>query len=452
MGVPILSRVVWREGMLLAQHHFQAQSRYFESAIHFAVSSVFGAPYGFLSIELDDDALWNGTAVLLRASGVMPDGLAFDFGEDESPSGLPVRDGFRAGAEGETLHLAIPSFRRRQPNLAVDEDRENGAALRYRLEEVELFDETTGDDRRRIPLGLTNFRLVLASQIPEGWVSMPLALVRPDGNGHFVADPDFIPPCLQIGASPSLLGLLRRLVEMMEAKAAAVVHGASPGGSDLAELAGHEITSYWLRHALYSALGPLRHHLGARQAHPEDLYQDLIRFAGALCTFSPDADVDEIPRYDHADPTNVFGSLERQIRKNLNVVIREGFLSLPLPKTDSHLHASPIHDPRMLGKATWVLRVKSSAPPSTIITDVTRKVKICSAEDVMRLVRDANPGLTVTHLPAPPSSIAPRVGSHYFEVSRRGKSWEIVKYYSSVGVYVPDSLPDADLELLVVPE
>jgi type VI secretion system protein ImpJ len=29
-----LSRVVWHEGMHLAQHHFQAQNRYFEDSIN----------------------------------------------------------------------------------------------------------------------------------------------------------------------------------------------------------------------------------------------------------------------------------------------------------------------------------------------------------------------------------------------------------------------------------
>ena len=46
-----LSRVVWNEGMHLAQHHFQAQSRYFEDAIQFALSSLFFAPYGLRLVE-----------------------------------------------------------------------------------------------------------------------------------------------------------------------------------------------------------------------------------------------------------------------------------------------------------------------------------------------------------------------------------------------------------------
>ncbi len=80
VGVPTLSRLVWTEGMHLAQHHFQAQCRYFESAMHFALSSVVQGIDGFVAVDLDHDALWNGTVSLVRASGVMPDGLVFDLG------------------------------------------------------------------------------------------------------------------------------------------------------------------------------------------------------------------------------------------------------------------------------------------------------------------------------------------------------------------------------------
>ena len=52
-----LSRVVWSEGMHLAQHHFQAQSRYFEDAIHFAVAQLHYRAYGLAGITLDADAL-----------------------------------------------------------------------------------------------------------------------------------------------------------------------------------------------------------------------------------------------------------------------------------------------------------------------------------------------------------------------------------------------------------
>ena len=54
-----LSHIVWNEGMHLAQHHFQAQSRFFEDTVQFALTSQFFKPYGIVASELDADALMN---------------------------------------------------------------------------------------------------------------------------------------------------------------------------------------------------------------------------------------------------------------------------------------------------------------------------------------------------------------------------------------------------------
>ena len=73
----LLSRVVWSEGMYLGPHHFQAQSRYFEDSIQFATSSLWFAGYGLAGLQLDAEALHNGTVTLLHARGIFPDGLIF---------------------------------------------------------------------------------------------------------------------------------------------------------------------------------------------------------------------------------------------------------------------------------------------------------------------------------------------------------------------------------------
>jgi type VI secretion system protein ImpJ len=55
-------------------------------------------------------------------------------------------------------------------------------------------------------------------------------------------------------------------------------------------------------------------------------------------------------------------------------------------------------------------------------------------------------------LPIPPSAIAPKVEFQYFGVSRNGACWEHIVQTRKVGVYVPDDIPGAELELLVVLE
>jgi len=118
-----LSRVVWNEGMHLAQHHFQAQSRYFEDAIQFALSNLFFAPYGLAGCELDHEAIRNDTISLLHARGILPDGLSFDIpGSDGPPESLEVRELFSPTQESHLVLLTIPAYQPGRSNFALNGD------------------------------------------------------------------------------------------------------------------------------------------------------------------------------------------------------------------------------------------------------------------------------------------------------------------------------------------
>ena len=190
-----LSRVVWNEGMHLAQHHFQAQSRYFEDAIQFALSSVFFAPYGLAGCELDGEAIRNDTVSLIHARGVLPDGLPFDIpASDAAPESLDVRELFSPTQESHLVLLTIPAYRPDRPNFELNGET-NGSLARYSAESAAMLDDTTGRDERPVSVGRKNFRLTLDTEALEELVSLPIARVRRDGAGHFMYDPEYVPPC-----------------------------------------------------------------------------------------------------------------------------------------------------------------------------------------------------------------------------------------------------------------
>lgn len=447
------SRVVWNEGMHLAQHHFQAQSRYFEESIDFALSTVCFKPFGIVGLELDAEALRNGTASLVHARGIMPDGLAFHIPEgDPAPPARDIRDDFLPTQDRQVLYLAIPRYRYGQANCALDS--EDGARDRYLAQPVPLLDETTGRDEKTVIVGRKNFRLALEAELDDGDVSLPLARIRRDGAGQFVYDPAFIPPCLQIGASPRILDLLRRLVEMLSAKSEHVASERGQATSSLAEYGPKEVAGFWLLHSLHQSLVPLRHHLETRRAHPEELYRELARLAGALCTFSLGSDPRDVPNYDHENLTDTFGELERHIRRHLEITIPTTCATIPLQRHPKYiyLHSAAIQDGRAFGSSEWILGVRSAARQAAIIRDVPSLVKLASKRDLAALVKEGTAGLTLEHLPSPPSQISPRVGNQYFRIARSGPLWRAIQETSEIGAYVPEAIPEPELELLILLE
>lgn len=447
-----LSRVIWHEGMHLAQHTFQAQSRYFEDSIQFAVSHLFFKPYGVAGIELDGEALRNGTVSVIHARGVMPDGLAFLFPDgDPPPPPLDVKPLFSPTHDSQLVLLTVPGYRPGQANCRLEATAADGADRRFVAETGLVPDETSGLDQRPVTLGRKNFRLELdAREQPADTIALPVARVRRDGAGHFIYDPAYVPPALQIGASPFLLLQLARLVDLLDGKSETILSGHTTDRKALADYASHEVASFWLSHTLRSSLAPLRHHLQTRRAHPEQLYVELGRLAGALCTFALDSHPRSLPLYDHDHLSECFEALERHIRAHLEVIVPTGCVTVPLAPSADYLHVGAVSDSRCLGPSRWFLGVRSALGAGDVIRHVPQLVKICAQKHILRLVKEAFPGLPIAHLPQAPAGISPRPGTQYFSVGTAGPCWEAMSRSADVAIYVPDPLRDAEIELKVL--
>ncbi len=462
-----LSRVVWHEGMHLAQHHFQAQSRYAEDASTFALSQLFPFPYGLSAVTLDADALRNGTVSLLQARGILPDGLAFQIPDsDPAPTPRDLSDIFSPTQESHVVHLAIPAFRPNGANCVIpaqvgsqggagsgrDSDAlgTDSEAARFRLELRKVVDESAGRDEQSVGLGRRNFRLLLDDELSADDVSIPLARVRRDGTGHLVYDAGFIPPLLQIGASERLLWLLRRLVEVLDVKGETI--GGRRRADALGDFAAREVASFWLLHTIHASLPALRHQLEMRRGSPEALFVELSRLAGSLCTFALHSHPRNLPVYDHDRLEETFGALERHIREHLDVVIPESCLSVPLVRESPVLHVAPLSDPRIFGRSRWILGVRAALTTAELAHRMPQYSKVCAHRFVLKLVERALPGLTMEHIVSPPPAISPRSDTVYFGLTKAGPCWDTIVQTREIGVYVPDAVPEAEMELLVVLE
>jgi type VI secretion system protein ImpJ len=446
-----LSRVVWNEGMHLAQHHFQAQSRYFEDSIHFALGHLFYAPYGVAGCELDAAALRNGVVSIVHARGVLPDGLPFDIpSSDAAPPPLAIGDLFSPTQESHHVLLTIPAYRANGANCQLNGNGGSPAnRLRYVAEPAMVTDNTTGRDEKPVSLGRKNFRLALDLESSDDVVSLPIARVRRSGSGYFVFDPEYIPPCLHVGASGRLVQLLQRLVEILDAKAESMARGRVGG---IGEFAQQEVASFWLLHAIHATLPPLRHCLQAKRVRPEQLYVEMARLAGALCTFALDSHPRTLPTYDHNRLDECFSALDQHIRAHLELITPSGKITVPLVQEMPTFHMAAITDPRAFGPSRWILGVRSPLDATQLSQKLPHLVKVCARRFITELVRRAMPGAPLQHLPIPPSAISPRSDWQYFAIGKSGPAWDTVVSTREIGVYIPAAFPEAQAELSILVE
>jgi type VI secretion system protein ImpJ len=446
--MPLLSRIVWQDGMHLAQHHFQAQNRYAESAIHFAVTSTRFRPDGFAALELDAAALANGQFALRQARGTLADGLAFRMPEgDPLPEPLALAERFPPVAEASEVWLVVPALREGGANVA-----DGPARARFAPVVRPLVDETTGRDPRPVTLAAKAFRLVLAHERTDDDAGLPVARIRRDGAGRFALDERFVPPCVQLGASPRLRALTLAVSELLEAKAEAIRGGQGTTAAALRDHAATEIAQFWLLHTVHAAMAPVAHLARAGDAHPEALFLELSRLAGALCTFALDAHPRQLPAYDHDALGPAFDALERALRARLEVVLPTSAIRVPFTRRSNPLlHTAQVADDRAFRRARWLLEVRARVAERELVAAVPRLVKVAATVvDLRHIVDQALPGLTLTWLPSPPSAVSPRADATYFVIAQEGPPWGRVVDTRDLAAYVPEALPEAELALCVV--
>lgn len=447
-----LSKVVWSEGMHLGPHHFQVQSRFFEEITNFGISNLWFAPYGLVGIELDAEALRNGTVDVIHARGIFPDGLPFNMPEsDPLPVARSISDVFPPTRESLTVMLAIPPYRQGASNCTLAEPDAN-LPTRYIADTTMIPDDNTGADEKALKVGRKWIYLMLDTEDAGDMQTLPIARVRRDGSGHFVYDETFIPPCTQISASPALMLMTRRLIEMLQEKSATMSLDTRAKGKFQTGFSAQEVGQFWFLHAINSSLGPLRNLFYTKRGHPEELFVEMLRLGGALCTFALDSQARNLPLYNHVGLDACFGELERHIREHLDLLAPSNVISIPLAQTADYFYEGDVKDQRCLDRARWMFSVHAPLGDADVITRTLQLVKLCSAQFVPQLVKRALPGLEMTHVPVPPSAIARKVESHYFSVGRAGPCWDHIVQTRRVGVYVPGEIPSPEIELLVILE
>ena len=445
-----LTKPVWSEGMYLGPHHFQAQSRYFEDSLNFVTASLWRDAFGFAGLQFDADALRNGTLTLTHARGLFEDGLAFDLpGSDSAPQPREFSALFSPVADHLTMHLAVPVSLRDGQNTSLEN---SIAAVRYHGAEQKLPDQNTGLDEKVIQIGRKNLQLLAEAEVSDEYVvSLPVVRILRDGSGHYESDPTFVPPSLSLSASATLTNMLRRLIEILDEKSTVFTQEQQQrNGVFQAGMSARHVAQYWFLHALNSSVSPLRHILLARHLHPQELFREMSRLGGALCTFGLEVHPRSLPGYDHRDLGSCFAALDEHIRRHLEIVMPSKAIKIPLRPVESFLYNGELNDERCIGPARWILEIQSPIGEADLIARVPKLTKMCSARFVLELIKRALPGLPLNHLSVPPPQIAARVESQYFAVNRSGPCWEHILQTRQVGVYVPAEIPSPELSLIVL--
>jgi type VI secretion system protein ImpJ len=443
-------KVLWNEGMLLTPHHFQQWDNYHEEQLHARLASLFPYEWGILDLQLSAESIANGFVDLLRCRAVMPDGLIVNVPErDAAPDRRAVENHFDPDAERLAVYLAVPSMRAGAANVQADGG-ERGPMLRYWQEAASVADETTGRNEQQIAFARSNLRLLFGDEVRDGYSSVKIADIVRTATGQLAYEENYIPPALDVAASPWLANTLRQIVEILIAKSSSLAEQRRQRTTSLADFTTSEVAVFWLLNTVNSSTPALAHLLRTRPVHPERFYAELAGLCGRLMTFSADRHPKEIVRYEHTDLFMTFSQLAADVRALLETVIPTRCVQVPLESTRESVYVGRVEDERLLAEAEFFLGVSAKVSEGQLIERAPRVIKFASRDVIDAVIGSGLPGVTLSHASPPPSPIPTRVGFHYFRLDREGVFWNAVRDSRSVAVYVPDELPGERIELYAV--
>ena len=443
----ILQPVIWAKGAFLTPQHMQAQDRFVESVLQFRLEALNFRPWGFSELEIDHEALASGRFALHSAVGLMPDGLPFELPNvDEAPPAKALADYFGPDQKELDVYLAIPSYRPSGVNVSAPD---RGLDTRYVSIVKTMRDENSGQAEKPVQMAKKNFQILAEGDPLRGRTSLRVGRVLKSGD-QFELDTRFAPPLLRYAASPFLVSIVRQLIEILSAKSAMLAGMRRQKNQSLAEFTVADIANFWLLYTINQHFPELRHLFEAKHGRPEELYSLLSSLASTLTTFSLTVQPKDLPPYDHDDLGACFGELDEKLRTLLETVVPSNFISLPLRPTRPSIFAAPIFEDKYLDKTKMYLAIKAEMDEAELIQKVPALVKICSATHVDHLIRQALPGVPLTHAPAPPSSIPIKLDHQYFSLSQSGLAWEAIGRARNLAAYIPGDFPEPHAEIVVL--
>jgi type VI secretion system protein ImpJ len=441
----LLEPVVWTKGAFLTPQHLQRQCRYLEDVLRFQCESLSFRPWGFRSLEISQTALNAGTFGISRASGILPDGLLFEIPDsDAAPPPKPLIDSSTHDREIVEVYLAAPQYHDRGVNLAS-----TGGDIRYRPEIELLRDENMEGSEKPIQVARKNLRVLTADESRDGYITLPVARVRKTEAGTLQLDRGFVPPLIDFDASPHLVTMARRLVEVLAARSSAIAGIRRQKHQTLADFTTADIANFWLLYTINSNLPAIRHLFETSHRHPERLFKAMLGLAGSLTTFSSTTTTRDLPLYDHDRLGECFTALDEIIRDLLETVIPANFVSLPLKRVQTAIYAASVEDDKLFANTRVYLAIHAELPQADLVSRVPQLVKLSSLNQIDHLVQHALPGVALTYVSSPPGAIPVKVDYQYFRAGQGGPAWETILRARNLAVYVPADLANPQLELVI---
>lgn len=444
--------VVWFEGMSLDPHHFQQWDRAHRHTGRRHLRAAQPYAWGFFDLELDEDRLAGGDVVVVRCSGLFPDGTAVEIPAcDPAPDPRNVRQSFDPTRERMCVYLAIPATPAQTHRPIADDSL---SARRHLTETVTVSDETPGGDARPVEVARLNTHIRLEGEALDAFTTLPLTSLKRTADGALAQAPDFIPPVLRIDAASRIRHLVRRLLEQVgDYRRSLRRRITNVRGQQ--QLSPSDATAFALLQTVSAALPVLQHHHHAGTAHPVDLYRTLVGLAARLDAFRlsdpSDDPATSFRPYDHDDLTGSFAPLVERLHTVLGETLPPSHYEIvQLVREREHLFTASLSEEHVASCRLY-LSIRNEPDARTSAEELPALLRIASPQTIDAVLKSYTRALPVRALTTIPAGVPVNGEAHYFQLLQTGPFWESIEDAGAMAIFIPHASRDLDLQLVAVP-
>ncbi|MEO8427410.1 MAG: type VI secretion system baseplate subunit TssK, partial [Verrucomicrobiota bacterium] len=314
-------RIHWQEGLFLQPHHLQRMQKSIEDDAASERRLAWPYPFGIIEARLSRDELENKRVRYDKLRAIMPSGLEVNYPASAELPSLDIAQAFSKGAGSFTISLGVPLWQNSRANTApIAHDYDSRVKLLYRISEVECHDENNGENPKPVQIRKINSRLMFEHEDVSDMEVLPLLrIVRATGEevGLPKEDPEYVPPCMVLSASPVLREMVRDLVSQVEASRKELVVQVTRGGFSIDTMRGVQFEQVIRLRTLNRFSARLPSLIQAPVVSPFDMYLELRELLGELAALHPDRDEFECAPYSHDNQFLCFRELVNKIRNFL---------------------------------------------------------------------------------------------------------------------------------------
>lgn len=455
--------LLWHQGLFLQPQHMQyldAHHREFATALVSKTSPYF---WGLIDFQLDIEALASGAFQIKHLSALFPDGSFVSFPDNAVLSNRNFEAAWVDRKQALPVYLALKRASSNDPNVTQVSNVLDAAAVRTRYVAlsagVETNDELLASGSANLKPMDYVLKLCFGAERDgmDDYVFLQVAQLVQEGK-EFRMDENFIPACINIGASRVINSTLLTLKNNLLGRARLLESYKTSGSNDQGGLSGAVASNRMALMLLARYIPLFTHMIDAERIHPSDVYGVIRQLAGELSTFSNKLDIGleagegdlRVPAYDHHNISECFRVAIETIGQVLGELTVGPEMLVGLKREDASKFVGALPKEFFDRKHSVYLMVRTREPFKDLLDSFLNYSKLGATGQVDVYARRALPGVNLLHLQGKPIGVSGQPNAHYFMVERDGYEWGYVQDSGQIGLIWNDAPADLAVEVVLV--